>query len=75
MKPEYAAAYKFGKTTVYVVAPPPMTEEEKEKRLHEFHRAGWAAWNSLPIEERRKINLGVDLTKILQLRLQALRGR
>ena len=72
VEPKYAATYKFGKTTVHVVAPPPMTEEEKEKRLHEFHQAAWAAWNSLPVDTRLKLNLGVDLTKLLQRRLQTL---
>lgn len=53
---KYAATYKFGKSTVHVVAPPPMTEEEKEKILREYDRAFWAAWNSLTVEERLRIN-------------------
>ena len=69
---QYAATYKFGKATVHVVAPPPMTEEEKDKRLNEFHQAAWNIWNSLPVETRLKMNLGVDLTKLLQRRLQTL---
>lgn len=56
MEKKYAATYKFGKTTVHVVAPPPMSAEEKQKRIREFHLAGWAAWNSLSVEERLKIN-------------------
>ncbi|QDR80200.1 hypothetical protein SPTER_15180 [Sporomusa termitida] len=69
MEPKYAATYKFGKSTVHVVAPPPMSEEQKELVLVNLHKAAWTAWNSLPVEERLKINLGVDLTKILQRRL------
>lgn len=69
MEKKYAATYKFGKTTVNIVAPPPMSEAEKEKVLREIHFAAWTAWNSLSVEERLKINLGVDLTKLLQRRL------
>lgn len=53
---KYAATYKFGKTTVHIVAPPPMSEEAKEEILREYDRAFWAAWNSLPVEERLRIN-------------------
>ena len=72
VEPKYAATYKFGKTTVHVVAPPPMTEEELARRKREFDRACLAAWNSLPVDTRLKLNLGVDLTKLLQRRLQTL---
>lgn len=74
MERKYDATYRFpgSKAVVHVVAPPPMSKEEFEKRLREFHRAGWAAWNSIPVDKRLKINLGIDLTKILQKRLQAL---
>ncbi len=72
MEAKYAATYRFpgSKTTVHIVAPLPMTDNEKEKRHREFHLTGLAAWNSLSDEERLKINLGVELTKILQRRLQ-----
>lgn len=58
MEQEYAATYRFpdSKAVVHVVAPLPLTEEEKENVLREFHLAGWAAWNSLSPEERRQIN-------------------
>lgn len=71
---KYAATYRFSgsKTVVHVVAPPPMTEEEKELVIRDFHLAAWAAWNSIPTKERIKINLSVDLTKVLQRRLCAL---
>lgn len=72
VEPKYAATYKFGKTTVHIVAPPPIPEEELERRKRQFDRACLKAWNSLPVEERLKLNLGVDLTKLLQRRLQAL---
>lgn len=74
MEPKYAATYKFGKTTVHVVAPPPMSEEQKELVLDNFHKTAWAIWNSLPVETRLKLNLGVDLTKILQRRLSLLKA-
>lgn len=53
---EYDATYKIGKTTVHVVAPKGMSEEEKQRILAEFHKAGWAIWNSLPLEKREEIN-------------------
>lgn len=74
MERKYDATYRFpgSKAVVHVIAPPPMSEEEKEKKIRAFYKAAWAAWNSLPEEERLKINLGVDLTKILQRRLHML---
>lgn len=36
-----------GQTTVYIIAPPPMTEEEKQKVLRDYHNAGWAIIKSL----------------------------
>lgn len=53
---KYNITYQLGKSTVHIVAPTPMTEEEKEKILFDFYTAGWAIWNSLPKEERVKIN-------------------
>lgn len=55
-KVEYAATYKFGNTTVNVVAPPPKSEEEIKRILKNFHQAGWNIWNSLSIEEKNQIN-------------------
>ncbi|MDF2570521.1 MAG: hypothetical protein K0R55_2125 [Sporomusa sp.] len=74
MEPNYAATYRFqgSKTVVHIVAPPPVTEEERDIILRGFHLAAWAAWNSLTDEERSKLNLGVDLTKVLQWRLHRL---
>lgn len=56
MEQKYDATYIIGKTTVHIAAPPPMTQEEIDRRVREFHIAGWNAWNSLPIEERLRIN-------------------
>ncbi|MFA6809251.1 MAG: hypothetical protein WCR27_09700 [Eubacteriales bacterium] len=50
---EYDATYKIGNTTVHVVAPPPMTEEEKQRILKEFHQAGYEIWQEI-IEEGEK---------------------
>lgn len=44
---EYAMSKKYGNTTVHVVAPPPISEEEKEKILNEFHWAAWAIIDEL----------------------------
>ncbi len=38
---EYAATYKFGNSTVHIVAPPPMTEKEKENILRGFYKKAW----------------------------------
>lgn len=51
-----AKVIKSGNTTIEIYAPPPMSEEEKERRIEEFHHAAWAIWNSLTIEEKLKIN-------------------
>ncbi|MGJ0847472.1 hypothetical protein ACR77J_12345 [Tissierella praeacuta] len=53
-KEKYDATYKFGNTTVHVVAPPPMTDEEKNKILDEFHQAGYEIWKNLSVEEKLK---------------------
>ncbi|SMB95527.1 hypothetical protein SAMN00017405_0422 [Desulfonispora thiosulfatigenes DSM 11270] len=60
---KYDASYKFGNTTVHVVAPPPISDEQKEIILEEFHRAGWAIWNSLSIEEQLKLNEEAEAEK------------
>lgn len=52
----YAMTKKYGNTTVHFVAPSPLTHEEEEKILNEFHYAGWAIWNSLSTEEKLQIN-------------------
>lgn len=39
---QYDATYKFGRSTVHVVAPKNITPEQKEKVLDDFHAAGWS---------------------------------
>lgn len=53
-KEKYDETYKIGNTTVHVVAPPPMTHEEKERILDEFHQAGYKIWQKICIEEKAK---------------------
>jgi hypothetical protein len=64
MECKYDATYHFGKVIVHVVAPPPMSDEEKGKILSEYYRHAWAAWNSLPAEERLKINKEYEKRKV-----------
>lgn len=45
---------------VVFIPPPPMTQEEIDKVLADFHRAGWELWNSLPVEERLRINAAAE---------------
>lgn len=52
---EYDETYKFGNTTVHVVAPPPMSNEEKERILDEFHQAGYKIWQQLSPEEKLRL--------------------
>jgi hypothetical protein len=58
---KYDVTYHLGNTVVHVVAPLPMTEDEKEEILLDFYNHAWSAWNSLSIEERLKINSECDL--------------
>ncbi|TCO79153.1 cell division protein FtsZ [Marinisporobacter balticus] len=44
---KYAATYKFGNTTVHVVAPKPKSKEEIDRILEEYHKAGWAIIHEL----------------------------
>ncbi|GAE26996.1 hypothetical protein JCM9140_3106 [Halalkalibacter wakoensis JCM 9140] len=53
---KYAMTRKYGKVTVHVVAPTPMSDEEQERIIYEHHQAGWAIWNSLSDEEKERIN-------------------
>jgi hypothetical protein len=56
MERKYDATYQFGNTTVHVIAPPPMSEEEKEKILADFHQAALKIWQRLSVEEQLKLN-------------------
>lgn len=53
---QYDATYKIGNTTIHVVAPPPMTEEKKEKIIAELHAAGWAILLKNAEDEQREKN-------------------
>lgn len=46
-KQKYDHTYKFGRTTIHVVAPPPLTHERREQILNEFYAAGWAILRSV----------------------------
>lgn len=76
MESKYAATYRFpgSRSVVHVVAPLPLTEECKDRILRGFYRTAWAAWSTLTVEQRLKINLRVDLTKTLQRRLKSLKA-
>lgn len=63
MAQKYAATYKFGKATVHVVAPPPMTQEAIDKVLADYHQAAWELWNTIPVEERLRINAEAEKAK------------
>ncbi|RAV22221.1 hypothetical protein [Paenibacillus contaminans] len=41
MEKNYAKTYTIGNSTIHIVAPPPMTEEQKERILDDYHAAGW----------------------------------
>lgn len=60
MPPKYAATYQFGKSTVNIVAPQPMTEEEEKKLWDEIYRAAWACWETIPREKQMQINAEYD---------------
>lgn len=38
---KYDKTLKIGKTLVHIVAPPPMSKEELERVLADYHSAGW----------------------------------
>jgi hypothetical protein len=44
---EYAQEYQLGETKIRIVAPPPMTQQEIDRVLDDFHNAGWAIINEL----------------------------
>jgi hypothetical protein len=56
MEKKIAATYKYGKTTVHIIEPDPISEEKKEQVLNELHYAGWSIWNSLSPEAQKEIN-------------------
>jgi hypothetical protein len=48
---KYAATYEIGQTKIHVVAPPPMSEEEKEEILRSFHLVGWSILEEMGSKE------------------------
>lgn len=53
---EISETYKYGNTTVHIVAPQEMTEQEKKRRILEMNKAFSNAWSSLSEEKKMKIN-------------------
>ncbi|WP_100406643.1 hypothetical protein [Bacillus solitudinis] len=53
---KYDATYRFGKTVVHVVSPGELSQEEFDKRLKAYQRAGWSAWNSLTTDQKLSLN-------------------
>jgi hypothetical protein len=53
---DISVTYKIGNTIIHIVGPQNLSKEEAHKRQREFDLAGWLAWNTLPVEERIKIN-------------------
>lgn len=45
-----------GKTKVYFVPPAPMTQEEDQRLEVKQHRIWWKIWDSLPTEEKIRLN-------------------
>ncbi len=60
MEKKYDATYHLDNTIVHIIAPSYMTTVEKERILREFYRYAWDIWNSLPVEERLRINAEYD---------------
>ncbi len=51
---KYAATYKLGNSTIHIVFPPPMTQEQKEQVIRDMHLAGWAIIKKL-MEEGKPV--------------------
>ncbi|MBP1682516.1 MAG: hypothetical protein H6Q70_136 [Firmicutes bacterium] len=47
---------KLGNTTIHFFAPPPMTNEDLQKRLDKVQEASWECWNSLTREQQLELN-------------------
>ena len=52
--PMYDKTYKFGNTTVHVVSPPLMTDEELEQIEKEIHETAWAILERIEREKEAK---------------------
>lgn len=51
-KNKYDIIYKFGNTTVHVVAPSIITEDEKQKIIKEYEQIGWEIWQEILGKEK-----------------------
>ncbi|MBP2629511.1 MAG: hypothetical protein H6Q70_139 [Firmicutes bacterium] len=47
---------KLGNTTINFFAPPPMDEEELQRRLDRIQEVNWECWNSLTREQKIELN-------------------
>ena len=45
-----------GKTKVYIVPPPPKSQEEIDRVIADLYKIGWRVWNKLPLEEQLRLN-------------------
>lgn len=59
----YAATHILGRTTLNIVAPPQMTEADKEYILNGWRQAFWAAWDSLSDEDKLALNAEAEAEK------------
>jgi hypothetical protein len=59
------------KGETYIAPPVPITEEKKEAILRKLCLIGWIAWNSLPVEERLKINAMMERLSIYRAQMEA----
>lgn len=60
---KYDATYKYGNTTVHVVAPKSMSDEDKEQIIHGMHIAGWAIIDEIVDKENPEQLKEVGLIK------------
>ena len=51
---KYDKTYKFGNTTVHVVSPPFMTDEELEQIEKEIHETAWEILERIEREEAKQ---------------------
>lgn len=45
-----------GKTTVYIVPPPPKSKEEIDRVIADLYKIGWRVWNKLSVEDQIRLN-------------------
>lgn len=53
--PMYDKTYKFGQTTVHVVAPPQMTDQELEQIEKKIHQTAWAILERIQEKEENNV--------------------